>query len=221
MERLIYILTFHGLGNPERHLPDGEDRYWLAPSVFEAILDRVRQQQEVFITFDDSNSSDFKIALPALVKRKMRAAFFIVSERIGLPGFLTAEQARQLVGAGMDIGSHGTRHRPWADLRAGDLDEELKASRQKIEALVGRPVHEAACPFGSYDRRVLCRARAAGYRKIYTSDQGPADPQGWFQPRNTITRGQDENYVEALIQSRNCGLPSLLRRMKLTVKRLR
>ena len=217
----IHILTFHGLGIPERPLPNGEARYWLDPSVFEAILDCVRDRPDVFITFDDSNSSDFKIALPALVKRKMRATFFQCSERIGLPGFLTADQLRQLANSGMAIGSHGTRHRPWATLDAGDLAEELNSSRHELEALIGRPIEEAACPFGSYNRRVLRSARAAGYRKIYTSDQGPANPQAWILPRNTITQGQNEDHVGRLVNSRNGVVSGLFRKAKFTVKRLR
>jgi peptidoglycan/xylan/chitin deacetylase (PgdA/CDA1 family) len=221
MQPIIYILTFHGLGSPERRLPDGEDRYWLAPGFFESILDRVMGRPDVFITFDDSNSSDFLIALPALVRRQMRASFFVVSERMGLPGFLSPEQVRELAGAGMTIGSHGTQHRLWPRLGAGELDQELKASRRSLEEVAGRTVDQAACPYGGYNRRVLRAARAAGYGKIHTSDQGTARPGWWFQPRNTITRDRDLGFVETLIESKRQGLPSLIRRLKLLIKRLR
>ena len=54
---------------------------------------------------------------------------------------------------------------------------------------MGAEVIEAACPFGSYDRRVLGELRRAGYRKVYTSDRGPAGRGDWLQPRNTVNCG--------------------------------
>jgi peptidoglycan/xylan/chitin deacetylase (PgdA/CDA1 family) len=221
MNGLICILTFHGLGSPERPLPDGEERYWLAPSFFEGILDRVRHRPDVLITFDDSNSSDITIALPALVKRQMRAVFFIVSERMGLPGFLSVEQVQELAQAGMAVGSHGTKHRPWTQLGGEELDEELRVSRRRLEQVVDKTVGEAACPFGSYNRRVLNRLRAAGYHKVYTSDQGLARQDDWVAARNTIMRNYSLQQVESMIQPRPRGVPAFLRMLKRTVKRLK
>ena len=217
----IYIFTFHGLGTPEGQLADGEEDYWLDPSFFEAILDRVKDREDVYITFDDCNSSDFHIALPLLTKRNLGAAFFVVSDRIDLDGFMTSEQVRELVRAGMTIGSHGTRHRRWATLRAADLNEELHASRSTLESVVRQTVSEAACPFGSYNRRVLLALRAAGYTRVYTSDQGPADEHEWLSARNTIVRSHTMRYVEAVLESPPRRVRGLLRTLKLTLKRLR
>ena len=49
-------------------------------------------------------------------------------------------------------------HRPWRELGDSALHEELVDAKRILEDVVGRPVTEAACPFGSYDRRVLRRA---------------------------------------------------------------
>jgi peptidoglycan/xylan/chitin deacetylase (PgdA/CDA1 family) len=216
-----YVLTFHGLGSPERGLPAGEDRYWVTVSFFEAILDRVRDHPEVSITFDDSNSSDCRIALPALLRRQMKAVFFMVSERLDLPGFVSTEQMKELRNAGMGIGSHGTHHRPWATLKGPELTGELTGSRARLEGLLGQPVTQAACPFGSYNRRVLRGARAAGYVKVFTSDQGPANPRSWPTPRNTITKDHDLGFVDKLIRTRPGGFKRVARSFKLTLKRLR
>jgi peptidoglycan/xylan/chitin deacetylase (PgdA/CDA1 family) len=220
-DKVIYILTFHGLGIPERALPDGEENYWLDPSFFEAILDRVQGRPDVRITFDDSNSSDFVIALPALVQRKLQATFFMVSERIDQPGFVTTQQLRTLALSGMSIGSHGAQHRRWAQLDAGELDEELSGSRIKLEAMLGHPVREAACPFGSYNRRVLTGLRKACYERAYTSDQGPAKLGEWLSARNTIVRSHTLRDVESALEFRPHGLAALGRKLKLTLKQWR
>lgn len=214
----ICVLNFHGLGAPARRLPEGEDDFWLDAQFFESILDVVRGRPEVRITFDDSNSSDYEIALPALLKRGMRATFFVVTERIGSSGFLSAQQVQQLDRAGMMIGSHGTRHRPWALLGASDLYCELNESRETLQGVVGKTVQEAACPFGSYNRRVLRALCAAGYVRVFTSDDGLARSDDWVLPRNTIERRHSLSMVARLLRpSRlsacSCKLKSALKRL--------
>ena len=217
----ILILTFHGLGSPERRIDEAETEYWLDAVFFESILDRMKHYPDVFFTFDDSNSSDFTIAFPALIKRKMQARFFVVTERIGSPGFLNAEQIAELSRAGMIIGSHGKSHRPWTQFNAIDLNNELTTSRLRLETIVKHAVTEAACPLGYYNRKVLKGLRAAGYTKVYTSDQGSACVDEWLSARNTILKNNTLDSVEHLAQETPGQMRKLLRSLKFTVKRFR
>ena len=50
------------------------------------------------------------------------------------------------------------------------------------------PIREAACPFGSYDRRVLNMLRRHGFVRVYTVDGGHAKRGAWLQPRYTVQR---------------------------------
>lgn len=217
----IRILTFHGLGIPKRPLPAGEDNYWLDPVFYEQILDRVKGRPNILITFDDSNVSDFEIALPALIKRQLKASFFVVSERNDQPGSLTKDQIIEMARCGMTIGSHGTHHRRWATLTPTELRDELTDSRAALEKIVGTEVREAACPYGSYNRRVLQALKGAGYNRVYTSDGGVARPDEWLSARNTITRDHSLRDVEMALESKITGIPAVLRSLKLTVKRWR
>ena len=86
-----------------------------------------------------------------------------------------------------------------------------------LEQIVERPVTEAACPFGSYDRRVLRSLRGSGYRRVYTSDRGTTGPEDFLQARNTI--GPDDR-PELLAEIASLqSTPA--RRAKLAVKRWR
>lgn len=219
--RTMYILTFHGLGYPGRQLPDGEDHYWLEPSFFESILDLVKSRDDVRLTFDDSNSSDFTIAYPALLKRGLTATFFLVSKRIDVAGYLTAAQIQTLSATGMTIGSHGTLHRPWATLDSTDLDLELRDSKRTFEQLLSKKIDEAACPLGSYNRRVLRGLKANGYLRVYTSDCGPSTSNAWFAPRNTIVRSHTLEQVRRIIEFSPVLPRSAFRALKLFVKRWR
>jgi peptidoglycan/xylan/chitin deacetylase (PgdA/CDA1 family) len=216
---LTYILTFHGLGKPVVELPPGEEKYWLDVAFFESILELVRSRPEVRITFDDSNASDFKIALPALLKRNLTASFFLVSDRIDKAGYLSAKEIWELASAGMMIGSHGTQHRKWATLGAKELDDELRISKCDLQRISGKEIGEAACPMGSYNRKVLHALKLNGYSRVYTSDQGPSDSTEWLAARNTIVRGHTLEHVRRMIESSPASIRGGVRNLKLLLKR--
>lgn len=212
-------VTFHGIGPRSRIVSAGEEAVWLEEVPFAAILDRIAACDDVAITFDDGNASDVEIALPALRERGLRATFFVCAGRLGEHGFLDRDGVAALAAAGMGVGSHGMRHRAWRGLSDEDLNEELVAARAALAEAAGRPVTEAACPFGAYDRRVLRALRAAGYERVYTSDEGPARPGAWLEPRNTLRR---EDGPEAIDRMRRLApRAAAVRRVKTTIKRWR
>ena len=123
---------FHGIGAPGRELEPDEENYWVEPAQFEELLDVIVRFPSVRISFDDGNSSDAELALPALQQRNLTATFFILSGRLGQPGSLTTADVRNLVQANMTVGSHGARHRPWRTISAG-LHQELTGTQQAIK----------------------------------------------------------------------------------------
>ena len=165
-------LTFRGVGGRTRHLGPEEEDVWLSSQQFTSVLDAVADRGDVRISFDDGNASDVHNALPALRARGLTATFFVVTGRPATPGFLDDEDVSTRAAAGMTIGCHGMHHRPWRKLGEGELREETLVSRRRLEEIVGRPVTLAACPFGSYDRRVLRSLRRYGYDRVFTSDRG-------------------------------------------------
>jgi peptidoglycan/xylan/chitin deacetylase (PgdA/CDA1 family) len=190
---------------------------WVSRERLDAVLDSVAGRDDVRITFDDGNASDVVHALPALRVRGLRGSFFVVAGRLGTPGFLDADGVRQLSDAGMTVGCHGMHHRPWRALDETALHEELVHAKDLLERIVGRPVTTAACPFGSYDRRVLRALRSSGYRHVYTSDRGIAQRGDWLQARNTVHHEDGAELLSRILSARG----TLRRRTKLIVKRWR
>lgn len=194
----VHNVTFHGVGVPPRGLDPGEAAVWLGTERFLEALDALCGRDEVRVSFDDGNRSDVEIALPALLERGLAATFFVVAGRLGDAHFLGGGDVRRLRAAGMAIGSHGLRHRDWRRESDAGLADELGHSRRILEGVIGAPVTRAAVPFGSYDRRVLTRARRdGGYAQVFTSDGGPARQDAWLQPRSTV--GDDGALPQALI----------------------
>jgi peptidoglycan/xylan/chitin deacetylase (PgdA/CDA1 family) len=214
-------LIFHGIGDPDRPLDPGEDDVWVSRLQFLSIIDSVAGRSDVRITFDDGNASDVAHALPALRRRGLRATFFVVAGRLGAPSFLDEADVRALADAGMAIGSHGMRHRPWRELDDRELREELMEAKERLEEVVERPVTEAGCPFGSYDRRVLRALRRYGYERVYTSDRGTARADAWLQARNSVGPADDAGLLDRILSADRRPHEALRRHTKLVAKRLR
>jgi peptidoglycan/xylan/chitin deacetylase (PgdA/CDA1 family) len=214
------ILTFHGLGEPPDTTTPSEYKVWVPFAWFEAIIDAL-PRQGVGLAFDDGNVSDVEHALPALATRERTARFFPLTGRIGATGYLRAEDILTLSAAGMGIGSHGLHHRDWRTLGESELHDELTVSRRTLAGIVGDNVTDAACPFGSYDRRVLRALRAAGYRRVFDSDGGTGSTRTWLAPRTTVHRDLPLKHWTDLAAAGACRRPSAVRLSKRLVKRLR
>ena len=162
------ILMYHRIGSgrlPDREV--GEHHYAVAPDVFEAQLDtltssgasavpvdvcvdgtRALPPRAVAITFDDGNASDHAIALDALRRRGLRAAFFVTPAWIGRPGYMSWAEVRDLRDAGMTVGAHGLDHTLLATLDEVALREHLREARSAIEAGLGEAPRWLALPGG-------------------------------------------------------------------------
>jgi peptidoglycan/xylan/chitin deacetylase (PgdA/CDA1 family) len=217
----LIILNFHGVGPVSRIIDDRERSCWLDLDHFEAVLDLAQRQTHVQLTFDDGNASDVEIVLPALLRRGLQAAFFICSDRLDQPAFLSQAQVRELQAQGMGIGSHGVAHRSWRQLPPDQLWHEVEGSRRVLERVCGIPIDTVACPFGAYDRTVLHGLRRAGYHAVYTSDGGATARNHWLRARNTIHRSMGIDQVALLIQRGLGRWKQALTRAHQIVKRFR
>ena len=192
-------VLFHGIGEPRRELEPGERDYWVGRERFEALLDEAVSWPHTRLSFDDSNSSDVEIALPALIERGLTADFFVLAGRLGKPGSLGEDDLHTLIKNGMTVGSHGMEHHPWRGLDAATIDEELVVARDRLAAVTGQPVTTAGCPLGRYDRGTLTALRRLGYRTVFTSDRRPAKPGAWLQARFSVYHDSTPETLRAAV----------------------
>jgi peptidoglycan/xylan/chitin deacetylase (PgdA/CDA1 family) len=218
----VLNLCFHGIGSPGRELEPDEELYWVTSAQFDELLKVICLYPSVHITFDDGNQSDVMLALPALRRHNLKATFFVISGRLGQPGSLAPSEVRSLVEAGMAVGSHGMKHRPWREADDEQLREELVDAAAAIADASGRPVREVACPFGSYNRRVLSAVRRYGFSRVYTVDGGPARTDAWLQSRYTVRATDTPADLERRARSpRGKPLSAVARKSKSMAKRWR
>jgi peptidoglycan/xylan/chitin deacetylase (PgdA/CDA1 family) len=157
----------------------------------------------VLVTFDDGYASVLSDAAPLMAARGFGGVCFVVSDRVGMEGSLTAAQLRELESAGVAIGAHGRTHRYLPDLSPADLRDELRTSRARLEDAVGHEVVTMSAPGGRFDARVLEEARRAGYRAFFSSRPGYASrlDVACDIPRLAVTEAMLDDRFERLARN--------------------
>lgn len=139
-------------------------------------------KRTVVLTFDDGYVDNLA-ACDELLRRGMRASWFIVSGSVGqhprwpVDGrpsgrLLNSAELRQMHQAGMEIGSHTVSHARMPELDDTSLDRELTESKAALEYTIGAPVSSFAYPYGAWDGRCAAAVRRAGYATACTTRTG-------------------------------------------------
>ena len=219
MNDKVFNFTFHAIGETSMPLGAIESKHQLASPIFEGILDVISERKDATISFDDGYVSDVEIALPALLKRRLKAMFFITVNKLGLPGYLSRADVCALSGHGMLIGSHGMNHVDWRLLNNADLSKDLIDSKNNIEQLTGCTVNYAACPFGGYNKNVLHELEKTGYVRIFTSDRIPARRNAWLQPRFSVSpHYYDKNMIGNILSCKTSISDYIFRKLKIWIR---
>ena len=119
----------------------------------------------VIISFDDGWETQFEYALPSLEKYHYPATFFVVTDYIGRPGFISWAQLQTLLTDGMKIGSHTRSHPRLTKIR--DLEklwDQIYNSKAILESQLEASIEEFAYPYGSYNAKAAATVKQAGYR---------------------------------------------------------
>lgn len=155
------------------------------------------------LTFDDGGASCFDPIAEILERHGLRGRFFVVTSRLGQPGFLSAQQCRQLAERGHIIGSHSDSHPPvFSSLAVHIQVKEWRDSRTALEQIVGSSITSASVPGGNFARTVARSAAEAGYELLFTSEplNRPSRRPGdlLIAGRYGVTRGSQTSEVAAL-----------------------
>jgi peptidoglycan/xylan/chitin deacetylase (PgdA/CDA1 family) len=155
------------------------------------------------LTFDDGLEGVHEHALPVLQALRLPATVFVVGRTatgdravdwVDDPPAdrplrtLDLDQLRDLIDAGVEIGSHSYAHHVLPDLDGPACEEDLRISRQLLEDLVGAPIPYLAYPRGRHDPVTREAARRAGYEHAFSLPEA-AEPLGRFSlPRVGVYR---------------------------------
>lgn len=143
------------------------------------------------LTFDDGAASDHHVSFPVLCELGLRATFFVVPSFVDTPGHVTWAELREMVAAGMEVGSHSLTHPFLTHLGPDELRREYGESKQIIEDRLGIGVRTASLPRGWEPPGLEDVLRDLGYRVFCTSRVGWWHPGGraLAMPRIGVRRG--------------------------------
>jgi peptidoglycan/xylan/chitin deacetylase (PgdA/CDA1 family) len=125
---------------------------------------------------------------------------------------LDGDGLRSLAASGVTVQSHGSSHRRLTELDEGELEEELRGSRQRLRSLgLDEPI-ALAYPFGVWSPETATAARAAGYELAFTVTPGVVGrgENPYALPRVEVLAADGPRRVR--IKARTASWPGWLRR---------
>jgi peptidoglycan/xylan/chitin deacetylase (PgdA/CDA1 family) len=126
---------------------------------------------QVVLSFDDGGVSAYDTTAGILEAHGWRGTFFVVTDWIGRPGFLEAQQIQSLRDRGHAIGSHSCSHPArFSRLSAAEMRDEWERSAAELARILGAPPLAASVPCGDYSREVGEAASSAGYKLLFNSE---------------------------------------------------
>jgi len=152
-----------------------------------------------YITFDDGLMDNYTEAYPVLEELNLKAYFFILVSKVDTAGYMNWEQIRQLMDAGMIIGSHGMTHRILTELKDKELDYELSESKKILEQKLGAGVEYLSIPRGFTNKNVIEKVKKVGYKAVFTSN--PKDSDGYKRGRIPVKSNWSIEYFARVMKN--------------------
>lgn len=141
------------------------------------------------LTFDDGTESQYINALPELERYGFKAVFFIMTVTLGKPDFMSGKQVRFLSDNGHLIGCHTWDHHDVKTYSEADWLTQLERPTLMLEQITGKPVHQFAYPFGSWDTVAIRHLKSQGYVAAYQLAGRAAQDNPSFTIRRMIVDG--------------------------------
>jgi peptidoglycan/xylan/chitin deacetylase (PgdA/CDA1 family) len=123
------------------------------------------------ISLDDGWENQFEYGFPILQKYHDTATFYVVTDYLDHQNFMTTEQLKTMVAAGMTIGCHTRSHPYLTSLGRERAWDEIAGAKAILEA-DGFNIDTFAYPYGAYNARVVDMVQEAGFRTARTVDAG-------------------------------------------------
>ncbi|MGG7178858.1 polysaccharide deacetylase family protein [Clostridium paraputrificum] len=137
--------------------------------------DKAIPEKSIVVTFDDGYMDNYTNAFPILKELDMKATVFVITNGIDDGYYMSSAQLKEMSDYGLDIESHTYNHLHLNQLTYEKQLEELKTSKEKLEAITGKTVISVAYPFGDLNEDSKKAVKEAGYSLAFTTDLGYAD----------------------------------------------
>ncbi|WP_052447575.1 polysaccharide deacetylase family protein [Clostridium polynesiense] len=128
-------------------------------------------RKAIVITFDDGYENIYTNAYPVMKEFDAKGSVYVITNKIGVKGYLNKRQIKELKEAGyIDIGSHTVNHPRLDELSYENQLWELKESKKNLEEIVEKKVDCLVYPYGGRNKDTIKAAEAAGYKLAFVID---------------------------------------------------
>lgn len=143
---------------------------------FEDVINGKLQDKCIILTFDDCPKHLWDFAIPELLRRNMKAVFYMPTACLGgynewnvkdgLPRIelMDENDIAKLVSVGMEVGSHAHNHIMLEEQEEHEVIHQLTISKSMLEKIIKKPVLTVAYPYGSVPSSAGRLSEFAGYR---------------------------------------------------------
>lgn len=124
---------------------------------------------QVTTSWDDGHRLDMKLA-DLLEAYGLTGTFYVSSENHELTPTdrLSKGAIKDLNSRGFEIGAHTLTHPHLGTLSNADATIEINGSKNRLEAIIGRPVTSFCYPYGDYRPTTVGLVKAAGFKYART-----------------------------------------------------
>lgn len=149
------------------------------------------EPKSIVLTFDDGYLDNYLNAYPVLKKYGFKGTFYIITGQIGIGGYMTWAQLREMHAAGMEIGAHTVSHPFLSQINIGAAWLEVYLSKVQIAQNIGVFPATFAYPYNDRNPRVQKLPKMVGFRAALAVDPHRGDEAGnlFTIPRKAILRG--------------------------------
>ena len=136
---------------------------------FVSELDQYQGQRNVFaLSFDDGFLDNYQYAYPLLKKYQAKATIYLATQIEGIEK-LSIDQIHEMSDSGLiEFGAHTQHHVNLLKLSDDEAFAEMQASKQDVEALVGR-CPSFAYPFGRFNAKHQQMAKEIGFKNAVST----------------------------------------------------
>ena len=141
--------------------------------LLDALQSKKTLSKSVILTFDDGYQDFYTNAYPILKEYDLKATVFMITSKIGQPGYLTSAQIQELDQSGLvTIGSHTVNHFSLKNQTKQKESYELEQSKLVLEKKVGHKVVFFAYPNGIFDQQSEQLVEQIGYKAAVSTVDG-------------------------------------------------
>lgn len=132
-------------------------------------------EKSVVLTFDDGYADFYSDAYPILRKYGFSATVFVITGKVGTPGYLNWRQIRELSDSGIVIGAHTVNHDNLAHLSSAVAEKEITKSKEDLEFALKEKINFFCYPAGGYYPGLFKYLEEKNFLGAVTTKAGVAD----------------------------------------------